>query len=97
MYDNLLREYKSKQAEILEQMKDHSDADEQFYISANAVLNLAKRAKEIFMSSEVEEKRQLLGFLLSNCVLNEKTLGFTLRSPFNLMATLSDDITMRRR
>ncbi len=95
MYDNLLREYKSKQAEILEQMKDHSDADEQFYISANAVLNLAKRAKEIFMSSEVDEKRQLLGFLLSNCVLNEKTLGFTLRSPFNLMATLSDDITMR--
>lgn len=97
MYDNLLRDYKSRQAEILEQMKDHSDADEQFYISAGTVLNLAKRAKEIFISSEVSEKRQLLGFLLSNCVLNEKTLSFTLRSPFNLMATQTDDITMRRK
>lgn len=76
-------------------MKDHSDADEQFYISANTVLNLAKRAKEIFMSSEVKEKKQLLGFLLSNCVLNEKTLCFTLSSPFNLMALQPDDITMR--
>lgn len=97
MYDNLLRDYKGKRSELLEQMKDHSDADEQFYISANTVLNLAKRAKEIFMSSEVKEKRQLLGFLLSNCVLNEKTLSFTLRSPFNLMALQPDDITMRRR
>ncbi len=27
-------------------MKDHSDADEQFYISAGTVLNLAQRAKK---------------------------------------------------
>ncbi len=97
MYDSFLREYKEKQAEILEQMKDHSDADEQFYITANMTLNIAKRAKEIFMSSEVEEKRQFLGFLLQNCILNGKKLDFTMRSPFNLMLNNTDKLTMRRR
>lgn len=97
MYDSFLREYKAKQAELLDQMKDHSDADEQFYLTANMTLNIAKRAKEIFISSEPEEKRQFLGFLLQNCVLNEKTLGFTLRSPFNLMLNQADNLTVRRR
>jgi len=97
MYDSFLRVYKENQAEILDQMKDHSDADEQFYIIANVTLNIAKRAKEIFMTSEVKEKRQFLGFLLQNCILNGKKLDFTMRSPFNLMLNNSDNLTMRRR
>ncbi|MEK7504804.1 MAG: hypothetical protein AAB589_00750 [Patescibacteria group bacterium] len=95
MYDNFLREYKEKQAEILDQMQDHSDADEQFYLTANMTLNIAKRAKEIFMSSEIDEKRQLLSFLLQNCSLNEKKLEFTMRSPFNLMLNQPDNLTVR--
>ncbi len=95
MYDSFLREYKSKQQELLEQMQDHSDADEQFYLTANLTLNIAKRAKSIFISSEVEEKRQFLGFLLQNCVLNGKNLEFSLRSPFNLILNSSDNLTVR--
>ena len=45
-------------------MQDPSDADENFYLAANITLNLAQRAKEIFKSSEPQEKRQLLNFLL---------------------------------
>ena len=65
MYDSFLREYKEKQSELLEQMQDHSDADEQFYLTANMTLNIAKRAKKIFMSSEADEKRQFFRFLTS--------------------------------
>lgn len=97
MYDSFLREYKEKQADLLHQMQDHSDADEQFYLTANMTMNIAKRAKEIFISSEVDEKRQFLGFLLQNCVLNGKKLDFTMRSPFNLMLNNTDNLTMRRR
>ena len=97
MYDSFLREYKEKQAELLSEMQDHSDADQQFYITANMTLNIAKRAKEIFVSSEIDEKRQFLGFLLQNCVLNEKKLEFTMVSPFNLLFNNSDNLTMRRR
>src|SRR5580700_2397148 len=96
MYDSFLREYKEKQAELLSQMQSHSDADEQFYLTANMTLNIAKRAKEIFVSSEVDEKRQFLGFLLQNCELNEKKLDFTMRSPFNLLLNNNDSLTMRK-
>jgi len=95
MYDSYLRDYKAKQSEILGKMQDHSNADQHFYLTANMTLNMAKRAKEIFISSEPEEKRQFLGFLLQNCVLNGKKLDFSLRSPFNLIANYSDDTTLR--
>ena len=97
MYDSFLRNYKEKQAEILDQMQDHNDADEQFYLTANMTMNIAKRAKEIFVSSEVDEKRQFLGFLLQNCVLNGKKLEFSMRSPFNLLLNNPDNLTVRRR
>ena len=97
MYDSLLREYKEKQSEILGQMQDHSDADKQFHLTANITLNIAKRAKEIFKSSEVEEKNQFLRYLLQNCTLNGKKLEFTMVSPFDLIAQYHDTITLRRR
>jgi len=84
-YDKKLKEYKEKQADVIEQMQEHSDADKNFYLTANAVFNLGKRAVEIFESSEVDEKRQLLGYLLQNCTLSGRKLGFTLQEPFNLM------------
>lgn len=95
MYDNFLREFKEKQSEILSKMQDHSDADEEFYLTANMVLSLAKRALPIFESSEPAEKRQFLGFLLQNCELKGNKLEFAMRSPFNLIANCPDDITRR--
>lgn len=96
MYDNFLREHKSKQAELMEQMQDHSDADEHFYLTANMTLRLAKRAKAIFESSEVDEKRQFLGFLLQNCTLSAEKLTFSMRSPFNVMFQNAHHLTVRR-
>ena len=52
-----VRECKTRQLEIVEKMKNHEKADQNFYVTANMVLNLAARAREIFESSEVGEKR----------------------------------------
>lgn len=86
MYDTKLREYKEREGELLVDMRIHSEADEEFYLTANAVLNVAKRALEIFKSSEVPEKRQFLNFLLQNCQLRDKVLTFELKKPFDLIA-----------
>lgn len=83
MYDTKLKEYKEKQSDLLLQMEEHNVADEKFYITANAVLDLAKRAYQIFESSEVDEKRQLLNFLLQNPTYDGKKLVFQLKKPFN--------------
>ena len=89
MYDKKLREYKERQGQILVDMRIHSDADEEFYLTANTVLNVAKRALEIFKSSEVLEKRQFLNFLLQNCELQGKKLEFSLRKPFDAVLELA--------
>jgi hypothetical protein len=46
--------------------------------------NPASRARDIFESSEVDEKRQLLNFVFQNLELKEKKLSVTLREPFKL-------------
>ena len=81
-----LKEWKEEQADLHLQMEDHSKADQEFYITAGKVLDLSKRAVEIFDSSEISEKRQFVGYLFQNLALNGKKLEYTLRSPFNLIA-----------
>ena len=89
-YDKKVNEYKLEQNEILGQMQAHSDADKDFYLTANKVFSLAQRAAEIFDSSEVHEKRQLLSFVVQNCRLSGQKLSFDLREPFNLIVQTMD-------
>ena len=83
MFNKKLKEYKEKQAGLEAKMQSYTDADENFYLTANILLNLAKMAYKVFQRSEVEEKRQLLGFLLQNLTLEDKKLNFELKTPFN--------------
>ena len=83
MFNKKLKEYKERQAEIEAEMKRYTEADENFHLTADMVLNLAQRACEIFDSSEIFEKRQLLNFLLQNLKLKGKNLMFTLKTPFD--------------
>ncbi len=88
-YDEKLAEYKDKQYYISTQLENYTKADEAYYITASTVLNLARRILDIFESSEVNEKRQLLNYLLQNPSVNEKKLMFTLRNPFNTIVLMN--------
>jgi len=94
MYDKKLKEWKERQEVLLTEIQNHSDADEDFYLTANTVLKLAQRAAEIFKSSEVTEKRQLLNYLLQNCQMDGKKLEFSLRNPFNRILEISNRPTL---
>ena len=83
MFNKKLKEYKEKQAGLEAKMQSYTDADENYYLTANITLNLAKKAYEIFQSSEPEEKWQFLSFLLQNLKLQGKKLNFELKTPFN--------------
>lgn len=82
-YDKKLKEYKEKQYHIELQLKKFANANKSYYIVANTILSLAKRAREIFESSEPEEKRQLLKFVFQNFELNAKTFVYKLKTPFD--------------
>ncbi len=82
MYLERVSTYKSRQTEIVEQMGRHEKADQNFYITANLVMNLAARAREIFESSEADEKRQLLDLVFQNLQLKDGSLSVSVREPF---------------
>jgi hypothetical protein len=63
IYEKKLNEYKKRQQEITSLMRAHIDSDKASLITVKTVLDLAKRAKEIYESSKVDEKRQILNFL----------------------------------
>jgi site-specific DNA recombinase len=85
MYLNKVKDYKSRQVEIAEQMVRHEKADHNFYVTANMVMNLGARAREIFESSEVDEKRQLLNFVFQNLKLDSKNLSIDTCEPFTTL------------
>ena len=89
-YDKKLKEFKEKQHNIDNQLQQHTQVDENYYITAGTVLNLAKGALELFESSEIPRKREILNYLLQNCTANGKKLEFTMRSPFNHILELAN-------
>jgi len=52
---------------------------------ANLVMNLAARAREIFESSEVDEKRQLLNLVFQNLKLDGKNLSIETCEQFSTL------------
>jgi hypothetical protein len=82
-YDKKLEEFRGEQNKLLGEMKQYEQANTSYYITANQVLSLAQRAAEIFESSEVYEKRQLLEFVFQNFQLKGKNLLYKLKTPFD--------------
>ena len=90
-YKFKLSEYKKRQREITSEMKDQVDADETCLITAKKVLDLSKKAKEIFISSKLKEKQHFLKFIFSNLKLDSGKLLVELREPFSTMVKMKDE------
>lgn len=96
VYDKKHQEYADKLQLLNIEMEEHTKADYEYQTTVATVLSLARRAKQIFESSEVPEKRAFLNYLLQNPTVNGKKLTFTLASPFNLILNLADCPTWLR-
>ncbi len=81
-YDKKAEEYNIEENDLMIQLEEHTQGNQNFYIAPNKIIDLTQRAWEIFESSEVENKIQLLNFLLQNCELEGKKLLFKLKTPF---------------
>jgi len=80
-----LKNTKNREFAILQKMEGHAKDDESFHIAANMILSLARRARQIFESSAVDEKRQLLNFVFQNLELKNKNLFIQYREPFKMI------------
>ncbi len=89
-------EYADKKNEIEEdlhsvkvRLEAHSKADNTFITTVESLFTIVSRANELFQSSKVEQKREILNLLLSNCELKDKKLVYSIRKPFNILMELN--------
>jgi site-specific DNA recombinase len=93
-YDNFYHSFREELAGIQAEQELLMDAEDNYFLTANYLLKLASRAKDLFISSEVTEKRQLVKLVLSNLRLKEKNLIFTVSEPFNTIRNMHDRTEM---
>lgn len=96
VYEKKRIEYECLQNNITDKLSKFQKADEQYYITIALILDIADRAYDLFESSEVNEKRAIINFLLTNCQLDGKKLSFTLKTPFNRVLEANRYITVLR-
>ena len=94
-YDRFYQKLRDQLEDINIRLEQLQEADDNYYITSKYILDLTSRAYELFLSSEVEEKRQLIKLVLSNLMLNNEKLVFEAHKPFDLILNSSDNILWR--
>lgn len=98
LYEKKREEYRQKQKEVESKTARLRLTDEQYYITAEYLLKVASKAKELFESSEPQEKRLLLKMTLQNPTLNGKKVCYNWIKPFDTIADYSSrSLWLRRR
>lgn len=89
-YHYKLDEYKKEQQSLMLEIKSYSTDSRAELNAAREVLEMTNEAKELFMSSKLDEKQQLLRFFILNLTLTAEKLDVELSEPFNLIAKSCD-------
>lgn len=67
----------------------HNDADEDFAITVEYILDIASRTYELFKSSGIDKKHRILNLVFPNFFLNGSKLEYTIRRPFDMLVKKS--------
>jgi site-specific DNA recombinase len=88
-YDKKLQEISDYLQQLSIELEEHTNADHDYKTTVGTVISVARRAKQIFNSSETHEKRQFVNMLVQNPYLDDRKMVFELRKPFDLILDLS--------
>ena len=89
-YERFYTDFKDKKDDINTRLIKLQNAENDYYITAKYLLELANRAHTLFESSEVEEKRLLIKLVLSNLRLKGKEVVCEVNKPFDLILECND-------
>ena len=87
-YDKKVTELRQKQHELTDKLNTLNISEEEYSITLIKLLDICSRAYELFESSKVEQKRQIINFVLTNLQLRGKKLEYTLKKPFDVLVSL---------
>ena len=66
------------------------EAEDNYYMTATYLVELAQRAYDIFVSSKAEERRQLMTLVLSNLRVEDKFVRYDVINPYNTILKYAD-------
>ncbi len=89
-YDRFYESFTTKKDDISLRLNQLQEAEDNYYVTAKYILELSQRAYDLFMSSEVEEKRQLLKLVFLNVRMKDKKLVWDAQKPFDVMINATD-------
>lgn len=89
-YDKFYETFRNKIAEIDTRIGILQEAEDNYYITAQYLVELANRAYDLFKSSEIEERRQLIRLVLSNLKVDGKLVRYDVLNPFSTIANYAD-------
>jgi site-specific DNA recombinase len=94
-YDKFYQSLRDKAADITIRLDQLQEAEDNYYATAKYVLELTKHAFDLFVRSEVEEKRQLIKLVLLNLRLEGEKLLWEAHKPFDEILKSADCLLWR--
>jgi site-specific DNA recombinase len=89
-YDRFYHPLREQLADIAMKLERLQEAEDNYYVTSKYVLDLITRAYDLFVSSEVEEKRQLIKLILSNLRIDGEKIVYEAQKPFDLLINCSE-------
>ena len=97
-FDRKSREWRAEQSRMLQLIEDHQKADQSYMDEGVRILELAKRAGDLFDTQAPSEKRRLLNCVLAASSWKNGTLAAEFRQPFDMLidakAQVEEKVTM---
>lgn len=90
-YDRFSVTLREQATDITIRLEQLQEAENNYFVTAKYLLDLTSRAYELFLGSEVEERRQLIKLVLQNLELKGENIACDVLSPFDLILKCSDN------
>jgi site-specific DNA recombinase len=85
------QEWRDEQSEILEKLKRHQKADENYIDQGIRLLDLTQRASTLFSDRTEAEKRELIRFIMPDSILESGTIRPIFKPPFDIIHRIATD------
>ncbi|MDR3646893.1 MAG: recombinase family protein [Candidatus Babeliales bacterium] len=91
-YDKFNTQFREQLESVNSKIYRLEEVDNNYYIMTNQLLKLSSRAYELFLSSEVDEKRQLISLILSNLKVDGENIVYDVVKPFDMIMKSNDQL-----
>lgn len=90
-YDKKYKRIRQLIDEVEIKLVNLQKAEDEYYLTASCLLQLANRAYELFMGSEMEQKRQLIMLTLQNLKVEGRLVRYDAIKPFDTILNFADN------